>query len=387
MWQLLFRLWFVLVIAGIAAPASAANFYDATAREIAMPPGTLLRYDAAPLPGLVRARAYRMLYASRDFANRPIAASGIAVISTVSSAQGKPQHIVAWAHPTVGTSCNCAPSFRQQPAHFISGLNLLIAAGHVVTATDYPGLGTPGPIGYLVGAGQARAVLDSVRAAAQLHGYRFSPDYAVYGFSQGAHAALFAGREAASYMPEFRLKGVAAIAPPTNLLALFAADADSIEGKVLFSYTLKSWAAKYGLALGDVLSRTALPVVAKINSICIDDFSGALATLSAQGEFGDTIFTGNPLAHPLWRKRLIENSISSLPTNVPFFIVQGGIDSVVRPAVTLQTMRTTCSNGGSVKFLYLKDKGHSGSSRAAFPAVTKWLSSVLAGQSPGTSCK
>ena len=64
--------------------------------------------------------------------------------------------------------------------------------GHVVAATDYPGLGTPGPVGYLVGKGQAQAVIDSVRAARQLPDVGGSGRYALWGYSQGGHAVAYA---------------------------------------------------------------------------------------------------------------------------------------------------------------------------------------------------
>ena len=51
-----------------------------------------------------------------------------------------------------------------------------------------------------------------------------APIYAVWGHSQGAHAALWTGEIAAGYAPELQLKGVAAAAPPTNLAVLVDED-------------------------------------------------------------------------------------------------------------------------------------------------------------------
>ena len=41
----------------------------------------------------------------------------------------------------------------------------MMEQGYAIAATDYPGLGTPGPHPYLVGVSEARAVINSVRAA------------------------------------------------------------------------------------------------------------------------------------------------------------------------------------------------------------------------------
>jgi dipeptidyl aminopeptidase/acylaminoacyl peptidase len=297
------------------------------------------------------------------------------------------QAIVAWAHSTVGTARTCAPSLRQQPTQYILGLNDLIGAGYIVVATDYPGLGTVGPVGYLIGKGQAYAVLDSVRAAARLPGIRASKDYGVYGFSQGGHATLFAGLTAAQYMPEFRLKALAAIAPPSNLLKLFSYNASSVEGKILISYVLQSWAIKYGLSLRDALTDSAIKTVFNINRICIDDFSGSYDAYKAQGTFGADMFLGNPLHVPSWRQRLIENSANIWPLRVPLLVVQGTSDSIVHPEITDAAFSATCMAGGNVKYVTLTNRSHSGSAQDAFPLVTNWLSARLAGQPNDSSCR
>ncbi len=374
-------------ILGVEARAAALNgFYDATPAQIAQPPGTLIRYEPLGLPAFYRAKAWRILYATRDFAGRPLAASGIVVASTVKLATHARQNIVAWAHPTVGTAVHCAPSERKSPLGFIPGLNELISAGHVVVATDYPGLGTPGPIGYLVGKGQAYAVLDSVRAAAKMPGLQIIPDYSVFGFSQGGHAAVFVGLLAKQYMPEFKLKAVAAIAPPTNLSALFAQNIGSIEGKILMSYTMKSWAIKYGLSLREVLNDSALATAWGINSICVDDTQGAIDAFSAQTKFGPDMFVGNPLQHPDWRRVMEENSVSLFALDVPMLLVQGGYDSIVNASVTAKVYRDTCQNGGNIQLLYLKDDTHSGSESDSMDQVINWINARMRGLPNQSSC-
>ena len=48
--------------------------------EIALPPGTLIRYKPLGLPPFFRAKAWRIVYATRDYAGRPIAASGMVLL-------------------------------------------------------------------------------------------------------------------------------------------------------------------------------------------------------------------------------------------------------------------------------------------------------------------
>src|SRR4029450_3380385 len=99
-----------------------------------------------------------------------------------------------------------------------------ITLGYIVVATDYPGLGTDGIHPYLIGESEARSVLDSVRPARELPNTGASNRFAVWGHSQGGHAALYTGEVAARYAPELKLVGVAAAAPATYLVELFDAD-------------------------------------------------------------------------------------------------------------------------------------------------------------------
>ncbi len=196
-----------------------------------LPPGQLLKYDRISLSPVYRYKAWRILYITRDYAMRPTLSTGIVVLPDKAPRAPADRRFVAWAHPTTGIARKCAPSLRASPMKAIAGLNELVAAGMIVAATDYPGLGTDGPVGYLVGKGQAYAMLDAVRAAKQIPGVGGGPDLALWGYSQGGHAALFAADLAATYAPEMRLRAVAAVAPPTFLGALMQANMNSIPGE------------------------------------------------------------------------------------------------------------------------------------------------------------
>ena len=66
-------------------------------------------------------------------------------------------------------------------------------AGWVVVATDYSFAEKGGPHPYLIGEGEARATLDSVRAARQMSELTLDKRMVVWGYSQGGHAALWIG--------------------------------------------------------------------------------------------------------------------------------------------------------------------------------------------------
>jgi pimeloyl-ACP methyl ester carboxylesterase len=120
----------------------------------------------------------------------------------------------------------------------ILGLSPLLADGYVVVASDYPGLGVAGPPSYLVGISEGRALLDGVRAVRRLPQAATARRYALWGQSQGGHAALFAGQIAPNYAPEIQLVGAAAPATATELGATIKADIGSQAGNVIASYAL-----------------------------------------------------------------------------------------------------------------------------------------------------
>src|SRR5271168_1093014 len=202
---------FFLVIVCMLAGADAANaqtaFYRAPVSEAAGAPGTLVRQeviDGAPLGAIT----YRVLYRSTGLDNKPILVSGVVIVPPGDPPPGG-RPIVAWAHPTSGVVPRCAPSLAIFLFEQIQGLRSFVREGYVVAATDYPGLGTPEPHPYLVGASEARAVIDSVRVAATLPGAGGGKKFVVWGHSQGGHAALFTGILAKTYAPELELLGVA----------------------------------------------------------------------------------------------------------------------------------------------------------------------------------
>jgi pimeloyl-ACP methyl ester carboxylesterase len=147
--------------------------------------------------------------------------------------------VIAYTHGTGGVASDCAPSLvtnqAQQPLLFEGGGELL-RAGYVVAASDYEGLGTPGPHPYLVGESEAMNELDVVRAARNLTEAHAGDEFVVWGHSQGGHASLFTGQLAAGYAPELRLLGVVAGAPMPNLADLFQVNIRTTVGKILIRW-------------------------------------------------------------------------------------------------------------------------------------------------------
>ena len=133
-------------------------------------------------------------------------------------AGGRP--VVTWAHGTTGTADICAPSKAKDVASTLPDIAEFVRDGYVVVATDYEGLGTPGLHPYLVGESEGRGVLDAGTLLATSPDAHADANVAIYGYSQGGHAVLFAGQIAPTYAPDLHIVGDVAGAPVGDLKLL-----------------------------------------------------------------------------------------------------------------------------------------------------------------------
>jgi hypothetical protein len=89
-----------------------------------------------------------------------------------------------------------------------------------VVPTDYSFAEKDGPHPYLIGEGEARAGLDSVRAARKMPELRLSDRAAVWAHSQRGQSALWTGIVGPWHAPAVKIVGVAAIAPAADMKTL-----------------------------------------------------------------------------------------------------------------------------------------------------------------------
>ena len=357
---------------GVGRAYAQAGFYVAEDQELAGQPGTLIRAEA--MQGAPDgAAAYRILYRSRGLHEEPIAVSGVVVIpSAPPPAGGRP--IGAWAHPTTGVVSRCAPSRALFIFQQIQGLREMIERGYVVAATDYPGLGTPGPHPYLVGISEGRAVLDAVRAAHDMPGVGGGRRFAVWGHSQGGQASLYTGILAKSYAPELDLTGVAAAAPATKLAALMADDLNSNGGRNLTAMTLWSWNRVFDAPMERVVEPAAIPIVNRLAEECIESiYDLVLRQRTARPLEQSFLSVQDPLDLEPWRSLAASNTPGVLPSEIPIFLSQGADDNLVRPAVTKDYMNELCRAGSRVRMFLLPGVNHGFIARDSAGFAVEWM--------------
>ncbi len=375
---------FGLVLAAGATHAQ-SSFYKASPAELAGDPGTIIRQQrmtGAPLG----ASAHRVLYRSTGLNGESIAVSGGVIVPPGRApAGGRP--IVAWAHPTTGIVPHCAPSLAHLVFQQMQGLRTMVRNGYIVAATDYPGLGTPGPHPYLVGVSEGRAVLDSLRAARALTGKSGSDRMAVWGHSQGGQAVLYAGLLARDYAPELQLAGVAAAAPATDLGTLMRDDLPTPGGKNLLAMTLWSWARVFNAPIDKVVNPAALPTVNLLAQVCLESpidipfRSRAGKALQKRFLSVDNLTDLEP-----WRTLLAQNTIGTLPSNIPIFLAQGTADDTVIPSVTQAYMQQLCTAGSPVRMLSLPGVEHGTVAMRSATTAVAWMADRFAGNPAPSDC-
>ncbi|MEO7787911.1 MAG: lipase family protein [Sphingomicrobium sp.] len=212
---------------------------SSTIAASAAPPGTLVSADPVrDTPA--GAQAWRIRYWTTSDRGQPIAVSGM-VVAPREAIPAVPRPVIAWDHGTSGVVERCAPSASPQFFAATPGISEAMKRGYVVVAPDYPGLGSATAHAYLGGVSAANATLDAVRAVQKIAGAAAGRRFVVWGESQGGHAALWTGQRARGYAPDLTLLGVAAAAPPTDLVENLRAGSDPSIRAFLTAFTAYSW--------------------------------------------------------------------------------------------------------------------------------------------------
>jgi acetyl esterase/lipase len=361
--------------------------YDVAPDEIPGRAGTIIRIWPLESGGPAGADAFRILYRSTGLKGEPIAVSG-AVFVPHGAAPPEGRNVIAWAHPTSGVMPPCAPSLMPDTAGLIWGLAAMLAKGYVVTATDYPGLGTDGIHPYLIGESEGRAVLDSVRAVRDLPESGATDRFAVWGHSQGGQAALFAGEIAARYAPELKLVGVAAAAPATYLIELLDTDKNTASGKDITAWTLLSWSRMEDVPVASLVEPEAMPAFESVAKDCIQSLAQFEHIEHDERPLQHEGFlTLNPTKVEPWRSMMLRNSPGQESAGAPVFIAQGTADTTVNPEITTRFGEALCAQGTPVTFIRLNGVTHTFAARDSVGDALAWMTARFQGIPPPSDCE
>ena len=331
-------------------------------------------------------QAWRVRYWTSDGSGRPREVTGM-VVAPREAIPARPRPVIAWTHGTWGIASRCAPSLSANFWNVTPALDA-VRSGHVVVAPDYPGLGSAGMHPFLVGVDTGRSVVDGVRAARQIAGAAAGGRYAVWGESQGGHAALWTAQISRGYAPDLELVGAAAAAPPTDLIENLRQSPNKNVRTFFTAYIGRSWSVHYRAPLatfGGPQTRQILTRLADNNCIELHSkpkLGTILGILTLQGRLKN-VDLGR--VEP-WAGLARRNSPTTGRIGVPLLIAQNAKDDLIAPAVTAAHVRALCRSGNRVRRIAINGSGHATSAKDSATQTLDWIAARFAGKPTRSDC-
>ena len=357
------------------------------------------------IPG---ARAWKVLYISMDIHDVVVPVSGM-VIAPTGKAPDDGRPVVSWAHGTTGIARNCAPSMVDNPAkeasfYFfpdssdemdsgIPGLTQMIAAGYVVAATDYSGLGAPGFHQYLIGPTAARNVLDAAVAAQQIPQAGAGKSGVVIGWSEGGQAAVWAAQIADYVSDSSKILGTVALAPVNTLEQSKIENQMIAEGKKLpLQTTIETIMAQYAstvafpeLQLSDVLTPFGIDFIKESAKCQCSHHMGQ--SLDYMQKWKGAATRPDPQNQEAWLKRIEQMALGNVPAQIPIAVYQGDDDPTIFPAATEAYVKKARAAGTNISYSHYADTDHLRIPMRAQADFLTWIADRFARKPAPSSCK
>lgn len=301
--------------------------------------------------------------------------------------------VVVWEHGTVGIGDSCAPSNNALSPRFRVLAETLLAAGYVVIAPDYEGLGTPGIHPYLNLASEAKSAIAAVKAAKDHYGSQLNGEWMSIGQSQGGHASLGTAELSNT---DANYKGAVAGAPASSLGYIISVVAPQAIQNVLKQE--QAGVIPVGTAVeiyAELLSYAAYTTVGitaydpkfnyreifqersrKVaefaegttgeNGLCLSDlhdkFAADIRDFLAKNAGKNVLeypgLAGNFQENPTVKKFLVDNQPATKKINTPVMIIQGTADMAVPYPVTNALQEGLKALGTKVTFLPVENASH-----------------------------
>lgn len=331
-------------------------------------------------------QAWRVQYWTTNGSGQRFAVTGI-VAAPMEAIPPRPRRVIAWTHGAWGVAEKCAPSLSPNFFDYSAGMDA-VRSGYVVVAPDYIGLASPTMHPFLVGPDTAYAVLDAVRAAREIPGAAAGSGFAVWGESQGGHAALWTATAARSYAPDLTLVATAAAAPPTDLAANLRDGSDKNARALLLSFALHSWSTLYGFPLDSIANRTNQGIIHRLaENNCV--------AFNKKPKLG-TILGILSVARATKNKDIAKiepfgsfaraNSVDPARVPGPLLIAQSSKDTIVAPAVTRKFAKAVCRHGTPLRWVEMTGD-HGASARDSAQETIGWITARFDGNPPPNDCR
>lgn len=255
--------------------------------------------------------------------------------------------VVCFQNGTNTVNANCPTNSPAGTSYQL--IEFVASMGYVVILPDYPGFGASSqlPHPYLVAEPTVRSVVDMLFAAKEmvksdLSGITLKNQYFLIGYSQGGWATMALHKSIETdYSNDFNLSGSVCGAGPYDLTYLFRTMINAATypvpaymGYIVYAYTSYN---QFTNPPGDILNE---PYASRLPSL----FTGLLDLSQIDAQLTDSIaglvkpdfitgFSSLPKFSSV-RDALTKNSIAPWHTYIPIYMLHGGSDTQVNPAVT-----------------------------------------------------
>lgn len=230
-------------------------------------------------------------------------------------------------------------------------------------------------------------MLDSLRAAQQLHGAALDATTVVWGHSQGGHAALWTGMLAPDYAPELEIAGVAALAPASNLQALVQVVEESPVGALFAIYVVQAYTAVYDdVRHGDYVRPGAQLLAREMAQRCLSE-RGVLVSLGQSLLLDRPIWDRDPTTGPFGAR--LEQNVPTGRVPVPLLVAQGEADTLITPAAQESYVADRCAEGQQVDYRTYPGRDHLSLVADGSPAMDElftWTADRLTGEPVQDRC-
>lgn len=317
-------------------------------------PGTLIRFRPLVARAYrishVKARGWQLMIRSTDSHGSPVA-----IVTTLLVPPEPQPRLLSYQVAYDGLTPQCAPSQETLRGTMIEQLFVSRALRRhwIVALPDYEGPAqafTAGPIA-------GHSVLDGIRAARQFLPATTLPataPTALWGYSGGAFASLWAGELSADYAPDIRLAGIAAGGVPANLMAT----AEHIDGGmfagIYFQAAIGLSRAYPEIDMQNLLNRQGKTLFKRLSHACLGQ---ELALVR------DPLFSGLSFAHmadyvtvddlldvPAVRRVVHANRLGQQPIKSPTYYYQAWFDQLTPRDQTRTLVRRYCRSDTRVRF-------------------------------------
>lgn len=352
--------------------------------DVPAAPGTVLRSETLAPPARMPAAAgaRRLLHSSPDqrWHSGPVPVSATLFLPSGNApADGWP--LLAWAHGTLGIADVCAPSwtgFKDRDAAYI---NRWLERGFAVVATDYQGLGGPGPHPYSVWRAEGQSVLDSARAALALEPERLANRVFLAGQSQGGGAALGAAILSEQRAPELNVLG-AIITGPNSTFPDGPVSVPPRRSMTMFLAFATGGLRAEGPSLEEILTPKGRALLEVARAGCTGDIARKARALEVAG-------SEDLLAIPLKELATLRVPTTDMPQAsiaFPLLIATGQADHTITPQRQYAVASALCAAGNRVTWRRYEGLGHDGAMHGSLDDAFRFVQARLAGDAPASNC-